>query len=266
MTRAAIYCRVSTQEQRNGWSLDGQYDRNRGYCDRHGYAVRRAIREVDSGMKWDRRGLAMVLGAVERRTIDVLVVTRRCRLGRDPAHNSLLERFLRGFGVRLETVEAGPRTASAEEELNNGVLDVVNRFQHRKTSEECQRGRDTAARAGRWPSRPPYGYRRRPDGDLEPDPETGPLVQWAYEMASQGASLSEIQARLAWPTRTISGRLHNPAYKGTATYNGTRVHIPAIVTPTTWDVVQSALRHRRCLPGTAWQRLYQERVTAPRTR
>ena len=38
----------------------------------------------------------------------------------------------------------------------------------------------------------PYGYRKGPDGRMEPDEETAPVVQMIYELAKAGHSTTQI--------------------------------------------------------------------------
>ena len=52
MKRAAIYLRVSTKEQQEkGWSIDGQYDECRKWCENEGYKVVRVY--SDPGFSGD---------------------------------------------------------------------------------------------------------------------------------------------------------------------------------------------------------------------
>ncbi len=76
--RAAIYCRVSTQDQ----SCERQERDLAAFAARAGYEVVGVFRETGSGAKLDRVERRKVLALAQRREIDAVLVTELSRWGR----------------------------------------------------------------------------------------------------------------------------------------------------------------------------------------
>ena len=76
--RAAIYCRVSTADQ----SCARQERDLTAFAARAGYAVIEIFKETASGVRLDRTERRKVLALVQRRDIDVVLVTELSRWGR----------------------------------------------------------------------------------------------------------------------------------------------------------------------------------------
>jgi putative DNA-invertase from lambdoid prophage Rac len=76
--RAAIYCRVSTADQ----SCERQERDLTAFAARAGYTVIGIFKETASGVRLDRTERRKVLALVQRRDIDVVLVTELSRWGR----------------------------------------------------------------------------------------------------------------------------------------------------------------------------------------
>ncbi|WP_298196935.1 recombinase family protein [Desulfosporosinus sp.] len=98
--RAWIYCRIDAPEDTHG-VLKGQKRELTDYAEQMGFIVVGESEDIGSGLDSDRPGLAEVMKAAGDGRMDVLLVKKVDRLGRDTA--KLLE-FLRGLdqlGVEL---------------------------------------------------------------------------------------------------------------------------------------------------------------------
>lgn len=86
----------------------------------------------------------------------------------------------------------------------------------------------------------PLGYRKNGDGELEPDPETAPIVQRIFQLRDEGESLRSIAERLnnddvdtksggQWHASTVKYVLDNPKYEGQLrhTFDGNTVEAAA---------------------------------------
>ena len=76
--RAALYCRVSTADQ----SCTRQEHDLATFAERAGYEVVGTYKETASGMRLDRAERKRVMALVQRREVDVVVVTELSRWGR----------------------------------------------------------------------------------------------------------------------------------------------------------------------------------------
>jgi len=99
--KAAIYCRVSTEEQ----TTDNQALELRAYAARAGLEITQEFIDVESGSKADREGLNALLDAASRREFDLVLfvrVDRITRLGASHMH-SFFDR-LDAFGVGYKSL------------------------------------------------------------------------------------------------------------------------------------------------------------------
>ena len=103
--KAAIYCRVSTEDQeKEGTSLQTQLEACLDYCQRKGYAVSHRFSEAYSGLTLDRPKLNELRDLIRTGDIDVIVIYCLDRLSRDPTHGVILTQELERFNVALEAV------------------------------------------------------------------------------------------------------------------------------------------------------------------
>ena len=114
MTRAAIYARVSTDEQAERQTVQNQLDACRAYCERQGYeVVSEHLHEGVSGVTpfHERNGGSQLLNAADAGDLDCVVAYRLDRFGRDALVCLLaIERLRPRVGLEYvnETFEASP--------------------------------------------------------------------------------------------------------------------------------------------------------------
>lgn len=248
-TRAALYTRVSREEQAEGHSLAGQLRELREYCERQGYSVVRIMPpETASGAEWDRPVFQRLLTLASRGAFDVLVVWRRDRYARDAVGAGYYERTLRRYGVRIEATQTGPQDDSPQTRLVNGMMDLWNEYERASIRDRCALGRKEAALSGEWPGAAPFGYTKA-HGLLVVDDLQAPLMREAYAEALRGANRGRIAQLLGCEPTSAIRRLQNPAYKGEAVWDGIKVPCPPIVSPETWGAAQAAIAARYANKG-----------------
>jgi len=103
--KAAIYCRVSTDNQeREGTSLHTQLENCLKYCESKGYEVSHRFSEAYSGLSLERPELDNLRELVRDEIVDVIVCYSLDRLSRDPGHGVIITQELEKHSVKLETV------------------------------------------------------------------------------------------------------------------------------------------------------------------
>ena len=103
--KAAIYCRVSTEDQeKEGTSLQTQLEACQTYCRDKDYEVTCQFSEAFSGLTLERPKLNELREMVRNEQIDVFVVYSLDRLSRDPVHGVILTQELDKYRVSLEAV------------------------------------------------------------------------------------------------------------------------------------------------------------------
>ena len=102
-TRVVLYARVATKTQATDdrCTLDAQLTELRDYAARQGWLNAGEFSETISGLRRDRPQLEAVLGLVQERAFDILLVHELSRLSRSIAHTldilDILENHQVGF-------------------------------------------------------------------------------------------------------------------------------------------------------------------------
>ena len=103
--RAAIYCRVSTDDQeREGTSLQTQYDACLKYCQDRGYSVVASYSETYSGLSRTRPELNILRESVRAGSFERVVIYCLDRWTRNPTDGVILQEELERYNVILESV------------------------------------------------------------------------------------------------------------------------------------------------------------------
>ena len=244
MRIAAIYARVSTEQQRDERTIASQTAALIEFAKSHELQVPQEWVFEDegfSGATLERPGLERVRDLAAEGRIQVVLAYAPDRLSRKYAYQILLiEEFAR-HGVETLFVKAA-QGASAEDQLLLQFQGMIAEYERAQILERSRRGKRHRARSGEISvlSGAPYGYRYLRKSDEAPasyeviDVEAR-VVQRVYEMYTvAGLSLGEIARRLnaeEIPTRKQSARwqrsvvwamLRNPAYRGAAGFGKTR--------------------------------------------
>jgi len=232
--RAAIYCRVSTEDQeREGTSLQTQLEACLSYCRDKGYEVAHRFSEAYSGLTLDRPRLNELRELVRAGDIDVIVVYCLDRLSRDPTHGVILTQELEKHHVTLEAVT---ETVDSSElgKLISYIRGFASKLEAEKIRERTMRGKKARAKEGRIPGggfAKLYGYDYIPvtseNGGRRVVNETE--AKWVKQifhwLADEGLTTTTITLRLRalraptktgkpWVKQTVLSIVRNLAYTG----------------------------------------------------
>ncbi len=234
MTTAAIYCRVSTDNQEaEGTSLQTQLDACLNYCHGKVYDATYRFSEAYSGLTIDRSKLNELRKLVRNEQIDVVVVYCLDRLSRDPTHGVILTQELEKHGVILEAVS---ETVESTElgKLINYIRGFASKLEAEKIRERTMRGKKAKARMGQIPGggfARTYGYdyvkKSGNNGGRRVINETE--ARWVRQiyhwLVYDGLSTTAITKKLNtlnaptkhggfWKKQTVSAILKNRSYPG----------------------------------------------------
>lgn len=141
----AVYCRVSSQDQKKGGDLERQEGRVLKHCSKNGYKVGYALSDVGSGMSVNRPRLRRLFKLVMARQINRVIVEHRDRLTRFCF--GVYEAFFNSYGVEIECCKNTlPKTFEAE--LVEDMLSLMSSFSARiygKRSAERRRKKKSDA-------------------------------------------------------------------------------------------------------------------------
>lgn len=146
--RAACYCRVSSNDQKQHGDLERQKLRVLEYCAQQGFRVDHVFVEVCSGMKSTRPKLNRLYELIVKKEIDLVVVEHKDRLTRFMF--DVFQAFFLSHGVQIIFVEQDlPKTFEAE--LVSDIMSLMTSFtatihsrrkrqskEFRKKTEQCE--------------------------------------------------------------------------------------------------------------------------------
>lgn len=275
MKTAAIYARVSREEQAERYGLAAQLTDLRALAAKRGYVVPDGAELVDdgySGATLERPALTRLRDSVRAGAFDVILVSDPDRLARNLTLQLVLIDEIERHGVKIEFLTT-PRDDSPDSRLLFNVLGVIAEFEREKIRERTMRGRREKLRLGRLAlSVPPLGYRIESDRLVPFEPEAqivrtmfSWLVQERRPLRSIARELQALGIRTRrggpWRISTVRKILVNPVYAGTTTYRAAgetfTLSVPALVSPAVWQAAQEQLRRNRALlQGRPTKRFY----------
>src|SRR2546428_3098106 len=234
--RAALYCRVSTEEQAEKYGLASQLSELRVYVKRKGYTVPEGAEFLDdgySGADLERPALSRLREAIRARAFQVVMIHDTDRLSRKLSHQLLLIEEFERAGVEVEFLTVS-KDASPEGRLLLQVKGVIAEYEREKIRERTSRGRREKARRGLVVTGPyPYGYRAdaaNPGRVVVQDDEAHVVRMMYGWLANEHRSIRTITIELrrlgiaprrgrAWAPSSVRKILTSPFYIGKAFYN-----------------------------------------------
>lgn len=257
MLRAAIYCRVSTEDQaQDGLSIPAQRRVLLEYASTHGMKV--VAEYVDEGVSARtpaRPQFQLMIRAARShpRPFDVILVHKTDRFARNREDAIICKALLRReCGVEVISVsEQFDETPTGR--LLEGLMEVIAEFFSLNLSQEVRKGmKEKALHGGKVLGRLPFGYRATPDGSIAVVPEEAEVVRFIFHQYATGEnSLAEIARKvhstygspgLKWSTSTIRNTISNQFYLGTLVWNRrqTRGTQRQLRSPEEWVVVENS--------------------------
>lgn len=267
--KVGIYCRVSTAEKEQMYSLAEQIS-----------ALTRAVANVSqwrladvfidiASAKGDipRREFERLMKECEAHNISVVLTKSISRFGRDTVETLTAINKLKAVGVRIIFEQENLDTDEVDSDLMISVMESLAQAENESRSENIRMG--LAMRAANGTSglykRKLYGYTKNINGELVIDEDQAKNVRDIFRWYLDGASVLGIIKKLydagvlsptgkeKWNKRTIETMLSNEKYTGTVTLldSATQEYeyqmkecIPPIITESEFRAVQEEKKNR----------------------
>lgn len=246
-TRAAVYLRVSTEEQAaQGYGLDAQRTKAEAMLTLKGWT--KAGEYADEGISGtldesERPSLARLLADIRAGRVDAVILAALDRLGRRTQIVLRLVEEITGHGVALVSCKESLDTDSPAGRLMLTIFAAMAEWERETILERTDAGRkERGKKDGERGGRIPLGYRRTGQG-IEVDAARAAVVRHIFALRAQGFTLRAIADRLnadgtpcsqrgtRWEAATVKAVLGNgAAYRGGQRANSP-VHWPAILPP-----------------------------------
>lgn len=240
--RAAIYARVSTERQEDGWSLDMQVEQGQQFCLEEKLLLdqKYIYRETHTGMEFrERPKLTALREAAKHKAFDVLILYKLDRLARKRLHQEIIREELLYYGVTIVTLE--PDEHADDDSMAGEIIRTVYGFiaeeERNNFVKRSQDGRLAKAKNGYLfgQGKPLYGYQwngqKKERTGYEINPEQAWVVRRMFTMIDEGHSLRSVaqwlnsekiptpKGKELWGPTTISKMLVHPFYIGKAAVN-----------------------------------------------
>lgn len=220
------YCRVSTDPQEDGTSLDEQERSIREFCVQHGLTLGMIHREVWSGYEYrEREKLYMVRERYRDGKIQGVVIRNLDRLSRSQVHNAILMEEMEHHKITLYCVkEAIDDTPMGK--FTRMILSFVAEMEREKIMDRTMTGRINRAKQGevREGPKPLYGYQWHDEQTKDYriiDEPAATVCLWLHEQFDMGigprALLREVPKKDAarkWTRGAIHQILSDPRRTG----------------------------------------------------
>lgn len=281
LTRVALYCRVSTQMERQLNSLSSQMDFQRqDILDHPMWEYVDTYTDIGSGRSINSRpGFKRLMADCEAGKIDLIYTKSISRFGRNCVDFLIVLRRLKELGVDVYFQNEGIFLSNESSELILSLHAALAQAESENKSTDIRWGirKSTSNPDSPAFSRPCFGYVRNEDKKLVIYDHEAETVRKIFSWYEQGWSIVRIKKELEtlripssrgkrrWAVRTISDMLSNEKYAGDSAYGKTVTaeypsmrqvrnspdkvsksenHHPAIIDKSLFDRVQEMRRIR----------------------
>ena len=249
------YIRVSRVAGRSGESFISPDEQKRAveaYALAHGLELTEWHTDLDqSGGTLNRPAFQAALDRCRSGETGGIIAAKLDRLTRSTVGLGTLIEEARTGGWNLIAVDFGLDLFSPNGKLVADVLAAVAEWERRRRGDEWAAARRNAIERGVPNGRPPFGYRKRPDGRFEIDEAEAESVREAFRQRAAGVPFAEIGRQRGWSHSTARQILCNPAYIGVARageHVNEHAH-PAIAERKLFDAAQAARTIQPVPPG-----------------
>lgn len=240
LLRAAIYARVSTEEQREGQAIDSQISELERFAETKGWTITGTYKDEGwSGSLLARPDLDRLRDDASKSSFEIALFNDVDRLARDVAHLGIVKRDLERRNVQV-VFRKLPAEQSPTHNLMVNILGSFAEFEREMIVDRTRRGRryKVEVRQQFLGTIPAYGYRYTPinrasggEGRLDVMPEEAALIRQMYEWVDrEGISSLKVLARLntsyppprkggKWAKSTVRRILRSEIYAGVWHYN-----------------------------------------------
>lgn len=264
--RVALYVRVSSQEQVEGYSIGEQTDRLKKYAEAMGWEIYKIYVDPGySGGNIDRPGLNEMIKDVEDGKIDTVVVYKLDRLSRSQFDTLyLIEKIFLANNTDFVSMTENFSTNTPLGRAMIGFLAVFAQLEKDKINERTLMGKEARAKEGKWGggSSEPIGYDYNPTTEeLEINEYEKVQILEAVELFLKGTPLRTIctifeqkgytyrgkSGRVSkWDPKRLKYVFANKTYLGYIKHRDSWYkadHTP-ILTETTFNKLQKLLNQR----------------------
>jgi len=196
MTRAVAYCRYSSEQQRDGYSIEAQLTAIKDYCLKENITlVDKYIDEAKTGTNDERDSFQKMIRDSSNHSFDMVIVHKLDRFARNRYDSAVYKKLLRDNGVTLVSV-LERLSDDPESIILESVLEGMNEYYSKNLSRETRKGLYQRARQGKACGNIPLGLTTDKEGHFIVCSEEVPLVKEIFARVASGEKLGSIASDL----------------------------------------------------------------------
>ncbi|MEM1504884.1 recombinase family protein [Domibacillus sp. 8LH] len=153
MKKAAIYCRVSTENEAQETSLERQEEELLALAHEKGFEAVSVIRDRASGYELNRPGMLDLLDLVKQEEIDVVLIQDETRIGRGNAKIALIHCLWKEGVSVLSIADDGELQLSESDSMVLQIVSMVEEYQRKIHNLKIKRGMKRAVQKGYRPEK-----------------------------------------------------------------------------------------------------------------
>ena len=190
MPRIVFYTRISTDEDKQKFSLDAQRDQLRAFCDSHygpDWSLARLYRDMDSGSHLNRIALQQMLADAHKQAFDLVLVVRFDRMSRKLRELSYLVDDLSNLGIAVKSINEPFDTSMPAGKMAFHMSGALAEMEHALIKERTRAGMLKKAQSGSWPGGAvPFGYKNGQEYGLQVSEDEAAIVRRIFELYVEG--------------------------------------------------------------------------------
>lgn len=230
--KAALYVRVSTVDQLDGFSIAAQIKQLTEYCQRENIIIHKLYSDEGiSGTKEDRPQFQQMLSDSQKGLFDIILVHKYDRFARNAELSQKVKKQLKKAKINLISITE-PLEDSPMGFLMGGLHDLLAEYYSRNLAKESKKGHIERASQGYHNGSIPFGYISDKDKGMIIDEHRASIVREIYRKYNYegyGSTkiaiwLNEIGIPTAvngkWAHQPVNRILKNVKYIGKIEYDG----------------------------------------------
>lgn len=226
MIKVVGYCRFSSENQSDGFSIEAQKNAIKEFCQKEKYEIIRFyIDEAKTGTTTDGRVQFLeMLDDSRKKEFSHVIVHKLDRFARSRADSAVCKKILKDNGVSVISV-LEPLDDSPESIILESVLEGMNEYYSKNLSRETKKGMRVAISKGRILGSLPYGIIADKDNKFAVDEEQAKVVKYIFNEFGNGVKMTTLVRLLkdqGYKTKagndftagTLTNMIKNPLYTG----------------------------------------------------
>lgn len=192
--RVAIYIRYSSENQRDGYSVEYQQEECLKYINNNGWHfVKAYIDEAVTGKSTDKRtSFFELLSDCKQGLYDVVLVYKYSRFARNLMEARLYHHQLEKQGVKLISAMEQIDDTTPEGRMMRNIIMTMDEYYSDNLSTFVQSSMHTAAKQGKYlGGSPPYGFKIE-NGKFIENTEEANIIRKIYQLRAEGMQPSDI--------------------------------------------------------------------------